>query len=73
MRPLARLAAALGRSGSAEALPGHPDPRGACALIVAIGPLAMTLSRTEYEASSSIAQSVDLPGYTPAEEVAASS
>ena len=42
----------------------------ACALIVAIGPLAMTLSRKEYEASSSIAQRVDLPGYTPAQELA---
>ena len=41
-----------------------------CALIVAVGPLALTLSRTEYDASSSIAQSVDLPQYTQAEEVA---
>lgn len=41
-----------------------------CALIVAVGPLALTLSRTEYEASSSIAQLVDLPEYTQAEEVA---
>lgn len=41
-----------------------------CALIVAVGPLAVTLARTEYDASSSISQSVDLPKYTQAEEVA---
>jgi hypothetical protein len=40
-----------------------------CALIVAVGPLALTLWRTEYDASSSIAQLVDLPEYTPAQEV----
>ena len=41
-----------------------------CALIVAVGPLAVTLLRTEYDASSSIAQSVHLPEYTQAKEVA---
>jgi hypothetical protein len=41
-----------------------------CALIVAVGPLAVTLWRTEYDASRSIAQSVDLPEYTQGEEVA---
>lgn len=41
----------------------------ACSLIVAVGPLALTLSRTEYDASSSIAQSVDLPEYTQTQEV----
>jgi hypothetical protein len=41
-----------------------------CALVVAVGPLALTLLRTEYDASSSIAQSVDLPEYTRAKEVA---
>ena len=41
-----------------------------CALIVSIGPLALTLWRTEYDASSKIAQSVDLPDYTRAQEVA---
>lgn len=41
-----------------------------CGLLVAIAPLALALSREEYTASSVIAQSVELPRYTQAEEVA---